>query len=61
VQANPEAAANERTYAMQRQAYQRAAGIGLPFDMEFNQATREFAGFSEQDIEQARVWGERRR
>jgi uncharacterized ferritin-like protein (DUF455 family) len=61
VQAHPEAAANERSYAMQRQAYQRARGIGLPFDMDFNQATREFAGFSKQDIEQARAWGERRR
>lgn len=60
VQAHPEEAANERNYAMQRQAYQRAAGIDVPFDMEFNQATREFAGFSAADIEQARVWGARR-
>lgn len=61
VQTNPEAAANERAYAVERQAYQRAAGIGLPFDMEFNQATREFAGFSAGDLEQARRWGELRK
>jgi uncharacterized ferritin-like protein (DUF455 family) len=61
VQAHPEQAANERDYAIRRRAYQQAAGISVPFDMEFNQATREFAGFTPEDIEQARVWGERRR
>jgi uncharacterized ferritin-like protein (DUF455 family) len=61
VRANPDIAMHERDYAMRRQAYQQAAGIHLPFDMEFNQATREFAGFSPSDIDQARHWGELRR
>jgi uncharacterized ferritin-like protein (DUF455 family) len=61
VQQNPEVAANERDYAIRRRAYQQAAGVFLPFEMEFNQPTREFAGFSPIDIEQARRWGERRR
>lgn len=61
VQANPDTVAEERDYANRRRAYQQSAGVHLPFDMEFNQATREFAGFSPPDIDQARRWGELRR